>query len=113
MGEHGEYQKAVGRIALALEREWKGEAHARAIEEYYRASSKGFADLLRKRGYTPAEIGEHAGLGDTSLALAVDPALLRADAIGPAPSRPSSGATGHPRLAHPARLLARILLLPH
>ncbi len=99
IGDHGEYQKALGRIALALEREWKGEAHAQAIEEYYRASSKGFADLLRKRGFTPAEIGEHAGLADTSLALAIDPGLVRTDAMGAALTGPSSGVSGDPRRA--------------
>jgi len=99
IGDHGEYQKALGRIALALEREWKGEAHAHAIEEYYRASSAGFAKLLREKGYTPAEIGEHAGLADTSLALAIDPALVRADAMSAAPTGPSSGVSGDPRRA--------------
>jgi creatinine amidohydrolase len=99
IGDHGEYQKALGRVAQALEREWKGEAHAHAIEEYYRAASAGFAKLLREKGYTPAEIGEHAGLADTSLTLAIDPALVRADAMGAAPSGPASGVSGDPRRA--------------
>ena len=99
IGDHGEYQKALGRVAQALDREWKGEARARAIEEYYRASSTGFAKLLREKGYSPAEIGEHAGLADTSLTLAIDPALVRTDAMGAAPTGPASGVSGDPRRA--------------
>ena len=44
-----------------------------------------FPQQLRSRGYADAEIGTHAGLADTSLALAVDPRLVRADQL----SRPS------------------------
>ena len=99
IGDHGEYQKTLGRVAQALDREWKGAAHAHAIEEYYRASSTGFARLLREKGYTQAEIGEHAGLADTSLTLAIDPALVRTDAMGAAPAGPTSGVSGDPRRA--------------
>jgi creatinine amidohydrolase/Fe(II)-dependent formamide hydrolase-like protein len=45
---------------------------------------------------SPAEIGMHAGAGDTSLALAVDPTLVRSDRL--ATSVPDqSGVHGDPR----------------
>ena len=50
-----------------------------AIGEYYRAATSEFSDALRQRGFSDAEIGPHAGLADTSLMLAVDPSLVRAD----------------------------------
>jgi creatinine amidohydrolase/Fe(II)-dependent formamide hydrolase-like protein len=40
-----------------------------------------FVEALKKRGFSPAEIGTHAGLNDTSLALAVDKSLVRADVL--------------------------------
>ena len=43
-----------------------------------------------------AELGSHAGLADTALALAVDPALVRTDKLaGPYPA----GVTGNPKRA--------------
>ena len=40
-----------------------------------------FVDALNKQGFTPAEIGTHAGLNDTALTLAVDKSLVRADVL--------------------------------
>ena len=54
-----------------------------AIPEYYRASSAGFDKALAARGYAAAEIGTHAGLADTSLALAAAPSVVRTDACMP------------------------------
>ena len=49
------------------------------------------------------EIGTHAGLADTSLALAIDPRLVRRDflrsARAPGVDRASEGVTGDPRRA--------------
>jgi len=44
------------------------------------------------------EIGTHAGLADTSLALAVDPALVRLDVMtGRSPGAAPDGVAGDPR----------------
>ena len=50
------------------------------------------------RGYTDEEIGTHAGLADTSLALAVDPRLVRSERLqsGEAAGR-ADGVYGDPR----------------
>ncbi len=101
LGDHGDYQKDNEFVARQLNREWAGTAvRVFAIGEYYRAATDGFARSLRERGYSAAEIGLHAGLADTALALAVDPSLVRAEqqqsASGPTAA---PGVTGDPRRA--------------
>jgi len=55
---------------------------------------------LKARGFSDAEIGTHAGLADTSLALASDPALVHAAQLAKAPKPgPADGVTGDPRRA--------------
>jgi creatinine amidohydrolase/Fe(II)-dependent formamide hydrolase-like protein len=68
IGDHGGYQKSLARVAAKLDREWASSpVRVHAVEEYYRAADRGFAELLKKRGLSDAEIGEHAGAADTSL----------------------------------------------
>lgn len=95
LGDHGDYQKDDEAVAQALDRAWTGTGvRAHAVTEYYRASTAAFAETLRRKGYTASEIGLHAGLADTSLALAVDPSLVRSDRLQPSP-----GVSGDPRRA--------------
>jgi creatinine amidohydrolase/Fe(II)-dependent formamide hydrolase-like protein len=78
LGDHGGYQRLDGIVADRLNRRWaKSEVRAHAIHEYYRASYEGFNRILAEHGLSKAEIGTHAALADTSLMLAVDPALVR------------------------------------
>jgi creatinine amidohydrolase/Fe(II)-dependent formamide hydrolase-like protein len=98
LGDHGGYQKDEQRVAMRLNREWaRSDVRVHAVPEYYRASSTGFAKLLRSRGYSDAEIGTHAGLADTALMLALDPSLVRGDALAHAASVP--GVHGNPARA--------------
>ena len=87
LGDHGGYQKNETRVASALEREWRGDPSCRvhALLDYYRAAQEPFDDDLRRRGFRADEIGDHAGLADTSLSLAIDPALVRRDPMTRAP----------------------------
>jgi len=58
-----------------------------------------YVDALKAHGLSGAELGTHAGLADTSLALAVDPSLVREKALaGP----PVPGVTGDPKRASAA-----------
>jgi creatinine amidohydrolase/Fe(II)-dependent formamide hydrolase-like protein len=101
LGDHGGTQMSQQAIAVRLNREW-GAAPVRvhAIPEYYEASSGGFRDLLRRRGYGPEEVGTHAGLADTSLMLAIEPALVRLDHLEPGTGLSSgNGVEGDPRRA--------------
>jgi creatinine amidohydrolase len=101
LGDHGDYQKDNTLVASQLGREWAGTpVRVYAIVEYYRAATDGFAKDLKARGYSDAEIGLHAGLADTSLALAVDPGLVRPEQQQSTPgtlARP--GVSGDPRRA--------------
>jgi len=101
LGDHGGYQKNLRAVANRLNREWAASpARAHAIEEYYRVAETKYAQTLRSRGYRDDEIGTHAGLADTSLALAIDPALVRTDRLlAAAKLGPADGVYGDPRRA--------------
>jgi creatinine amidohydrolase len=101
LGDHGDYQKDNEIVARQLDREWAGTpVRVYAIVEYYRAATDGFAKILKARGFGDAEIGLHAGLADTSLALAVDPGLVRSEQQQSAPGASApSGVSGDPRRA--------------
>ena len=83
LGDHGGYQQGEQRVAEKLNREWKSDPACRvhALREYYEVTQTTFVETLKKKGFTPAEIGTHAGLNDTALAMAVDPALVRPEAL--------------------------------
>jgi creatinine amidohydrolase len=101
LGDHGGYQRDNEAVAQRLDREWAATpARAYALTEYYRASETEFGQLLRSKGYSEAEIGSHAGLLDTSLMMATDPALVRTDMLGE--TKPGDGADGDPRHASAA-----------
>lgn len=91
LGDHGGYQRSLQRAAAQVRRTG---CQVVALPEYYRAAQDGFADHLKAQGHAAAEIGQHAGLADTALALAVSPALVRPDlqARGASP-----GVSGDPR----------------
>ena len=105
IGDHGGYQASLVKVAAKLNRAWaKDPAASRcrvhALTEYYQASGAGHAQLLAARGFSEAEIGSHAGLADTSLALAVDPLLVRRDQLQRAArSAGREGVSGDPRRA--------------
>jgi creatinine amidohydrolase len=96
LGDHGGYQHELQRVAERLDREWAGTpVRVHAIYEYYRASEIEFGQLLKKMGYSEAEIGKHAGLLDTSLMMGVDPSMVRTDLLGE--TKPGDGVNGDPR----------------
>ncbi|HXJ82652.1 MAG TPA: creatininase family protein [Candidatus Methylomirabilis sp.] len=96
LGDHGGTLADLKAVAARLNREWAATpARAHAIDEYYRAASVEFPGLLKTRGYRQDEIGRHAGLADTSLTLAIDPRLVRADQMKPG-RRDQDGVDGDP-----------------
>jgi creatinine amidohydrolase/Fe(II)-dependent formamide hydrolase-like protein len=98
LGDHGGYQQDEKAVADRLNREWAATPiRAHAVEEYYRAAQSEYMQALKSRGYRDEEIGTHAGLADTSLMLAVDPRLVRADRLQSA--KLGSGVQGDPRLS--------------
>jgi creatinine amidohydrolase/Fe(II)-dependent formamide hydrolase-like protein len=98
LGDHGGYQADLARVAGKLDREWARDAacRAHAPPEYYSVTQTAYVDALKAHGVAASEIGTHAGLADTALALAVDPSLVREKALaGPLPP----GVTGNPKRA--------------
>ena len=101
IGDHGGYQRNEETVARRLNREWSG-AHVRvhALAEYYRVTDTQYRQALKSRGFTDAEIGTHAGVADTSLALAVDPRLVRGAQLAAGSSLDAThGVYGDPRRA--------------
>lgn len=97
LGDHGDYQKDMADVAAKLRKEWGATpVRAHAIAEYYRAGTGDYFEALRKQGFKDGEIGQHAGLADTALQLAVEPAAVRADKLAK-----SDGITGDPARATP------------
>ncbi|HEV2334425.1 MAG TPA: creatininase family protein [Stellaceae bacterium] len=98
LGDHGSYQNDEAAAAQRLDREWASSpVRVHAILEYYEESEHGFARLLESRGYPASEVGSHAGLADTSLMMALDPGLVRADRL-----KPGEGDNGDPTRASAA-----------
>jgi len=104
VGDHGGYQNLLQATAERLNREWAGQpARVHYIAAYYHAAGTGFAQTLRARGLSEAQIGVHAGAADTSLALAVEPRLVRAERLDESARAGVAGGTrGDPRAASAA-----------
>jgi len=99
IGDHGGYQGSLQAVARQLNHAWASTpVRAHAVVEYYQAGDAALRDGLRARGFRDEEIGTHAGLADTSLALAVDPGLVRTERLSAAPSA-AEGTYGDPRRA--------------
>ncbi len=86
LGDHGGYQSNEATAAARVNRSGGG-CRAHALGAYYDAATTMFNADLKQRGFADAEIGTHAGLADTALSLAVDPALVR-------PAQVEQGARG-------------------
>ncbi len=102
LGDHGGYQRNEERVAARLNREWASDPACRvhALLDYYRVTQHAYVAELARRGLTQAEIGSHAGLADTALALAIDPKLVRGDMLERAArSGEREGVRGDPRRA--------------
>ncbi len=96
LGDHGGYRASLDRVAAKLNREWGARGHVDAAPSYYRAADTEYATWLAARGHTRDEIGQHAGLADTSLMLALDPSQVRAEL---AAQGAGVGVRGDPRRA--------------
>lgn len=103
--DHGGYLKALDRVAARLNRGFGAGApgrpacRAHALDAYYRVTQTDYVEALKARGHGADEIGQHAGLADTSLMLAIDPAMVRMDAAAARPPGAHDGVSGDPRRA--------------
>lgn len=104
IGDHGSYQRNEESVAKKLNREWSA-AHVRvhALTDYYRVTETQYRQALKSRGFSDAEIGTHAGVADTSLALAIDPRIVRETQLAAGTSLDAAhGVYGDPRRASAA-----------
>ncbi len=100
LSDHGGYQKSVQHATDKINKARGSDTTFRAYDltAYYEASQTAFGQLLRGKGFSAAEIGIHAGLADTSLAMAIDPALVHTDRLADAArNSPANGVAGDPR----------------
>lgn len=99
IGDHGGYQQELKRVADDLNRRWANTpVRAYYAAAYYDAAQTSYVAELRRRGYSAGEIGIHAGLADTSLALAVSPGMVRVERLsGAGAASPVNGVNGDPR----------------
>jgi creatinine amidohydrolase len=83
LGDHGGYRASLDRVAERVNAQWAKASACRVhtVPEYYRASIADHAQALQAKGFGAVEIGTHAGLADTSLMLAIDPSLVRNEAL--------------------------------
>ena len=92
VGDHGGNQAAQAAVAAKLNGEWAGQAMTVLhVADYYVDEAQ--IAYLREQGETPATIGSHAGLIDTSELLAVHPQGIDLSRLAALPLR--SEPTGH------------------
>lgn len=101
LGDHGGYQKNLERVAARFEHAAANRpaCHVHALTAYYRVTQTAFIEALKARGFKDDEIGTHAGLADTALSLALDPALVRQDVLPRTAPNAKDGIYGDPRRA--------------
>lgn len=101
LGDSGNYQPALRAVAQRLNRDWAGSGvRAHYLGAYYAAGQTTYIDSLRAQGLSAAQIGTHAGVADTALAMAVAPEVVRADQLTAAALAGRQGGTlGDPRAA--------------
>lgn len=78
IGDSGPNQPGQNAVAALLNAQWaESKVRVHAIEGYYRGNPDEVTALLRQRGVRQTELDGHADVVDTSLMMAVDPALVR------------------------------------
>lgn len=87
LGDHGGYQNQLETVAERLNSKWeKAGIRARVlyVKEFYSVIPGAYTRKLKSMGLGPF-VGKHAELSDTSLMLAIDPSLVRINALNHAP----------------------------
>lgn len=84
IADHGGYLSYLKEVSAHLAHEWGSDGQALYVAPYYDVIGTRYAEALRTRGLGAA-LGKHADLSDTSLMLAVDPRMVRLDALRHAP----------------------------
>jgi creatinine amidohydrolase len=74
IADHGGSTKPQAEVAARLSREWAAEGiTVISVDDYYNAAGDAQNRYLEGQGETPATIGQHAGITDTSELMAAHP----------------------------------------
>ena len=85
IGDHGGYQHLLAAVASHFNREGaKSATRVHFMSVYYETAQAPYNQLLLDHGLSAGQIGSHAGAADTSLMLATDASLVRANQLGSA-----------------------------
>ena len=101
LGDSGNYQSQLAQVATAFNKDAKNApSRMHFIGDYYQASQSAYIAALKAKGLSDAEIGTHAGSADTSLLMAIEPAMVKPDKFAEAAKSGRAGGTlGDPRVA--------------
>lgn len=103
IGDSGGNQTGMRLACDRLNAAWQGTgARALFVGDYYTKASADIRVYLGSLGFSPEQIGSHAGMVDTSELLFVDASLVRRERLAPSGGGPDSGVNGDPTLATPA-----------
>lgn len=98
IGDSGGNLNGLDRVSRSLNREWHDtDVRVHFIEEFTRGDE--FRNWLRMRGESERQIGRHAGIMDTSVAMAVDAGMIRRDKLAASSDFRSTGVLGDPSRA--------------
>ena len=107
IGDHGSDQAGQDAVAAKLNKEWVStKVRVHAIGAYYRGDPPGDAAEMMKRGIKKEEIGNHADVRDTSLMLAIDPAMVHMNRLQAGDGK--NGVEGDPR--HASAEIGKVLI---
>ena len=101
LGDSGNYQSLLPQVAATFNKDAKNAAsRMHFIGDYYKATQANYIAALQAKGLSDAEIGTHAGSADTSLLMAIEPAMVKPDKFAEAAKEGRAGGTlGDPRAA--------------
>ncbi len=100
IGDSGGNQEGMRTVATKLNGEWQGTGvRAHFIGDYYTKSAADARTFLAGKGFSESDIGNHAGMVDTSELMAVNPSLVRMDKRAPGGGFENSGVSGDPTKA--------------
>ena len=104
LGDSGNYQSQLAQVAVAFNKDAKNApARMHFIGDYYQATQSTYIAALKAKGLSDTEIGTHAGSADTSLLLAIEPAMVKPDKFAEAAKNGRAGGTlGDPRASSTA-----------
>jgi len=103
IADHGGSVKPQAEVAARLSKEWAQQGvRVLDVSDYY--ADEGQTNFLKAEGETPASIGEHAGITDTSELMAVHPQGVDLGRFADAPfTLESNGVSGDPMRASAER----------